>query len=65
MNNWTNEEKLSMLTSMLRDSEAAISENLFSTNVRDRDKITSALKCSLWRCTVNRVVACLRTKPKA
>ncbi|VEN43500.1 unnamed protein product [Callosobruchus maculatus] len=44
MNNWSNEEKACVLTSMLRDSAAAILENLCSSDLRDYDKITSALK---------------------
>ncbi|VEN64638.1 unnamed protein product, partial [Callosobruchus maculatus] len=44
MNNWSNEEKACVLTSMLRDSAAAILENLCSSDLRDYDKITSALR---------------------
>ncbi|VEN40686.1 unnamed protein product, partial [Callosobruchus maculatus] len=44
MNNWSNEEKACVLTSMLRDSAAAILENLCASDLRDYDKITSALK---------------------
>ncbi|VEN55290.1 unnamed protein product, partial [Callosobruchus maculatus] len=44
INNWSNEEKACVLTSMLRDSAAAILENLCSSDLRDFDKITSALK---------------------
>ncbi|VEN46538.1 unnamed protein product, partial [Callosobruchus maculatus] len=44
MNNWSSEEKACVLTSMLRDSAAAILENLCSSDLRDYDKITSALK---------------------
>ncbi|VEN62679.1 unnamed protein product, partial [Callosobruchus maculatus] len=44
INNWSIEEKACVLTSMLRDSAAAILENLCSSDLRDYDKITSALK---------------------
>ncbi|VEN41039.1 unnamed protein product, partial [Callosobruchus maculatus] len=44
MNNWSNEEKACVLTSMLRDFAAAIFENPCSSDERDYDKITSALK---------------------
>ncbi|VEN43331.1 unnamed protein product [Callosobruchus maculatus] len=44
MNNWSNEEKACVLTSMLSDSAAAVLENLCSSDLRDYDKITSALK---------------------
>ncbi|VEN54524.1 unnamed protein product, partial [Callosobruchus maculatus] len=44
MNNWSNEEKACVLTSMLRDSAAAILENLCASDLRDYDKIASALK---------------------
>ncbi|VEN52321.1 unnamed protein product, partial [Callosobruchus maculatus] len=44
MNNWSNEGKACVLTSMLRDPAAAILENLCSSDLRDYDKITSALK---------------------
>ncbi|VEN47044.1 unnamed protein product, partial [Callosobruchus maculatus] len=44
MNSWSNEEKACVLTSMLRDSAAAILENLCSSDLPDYDKITSALK---------------------
>ncbi|VEN44323.1 unnamed protein product [Callosobruchus maculatus] len=43
-NNWSNEEKACVLTSMLRDSAAAILENICLSDLRDYDKITSALK---------------------
>nr|CAH7717973.1 unnamed protein product [Callosobruchus chinensis] len=43
MNNWSDEEKACALTSMLRDSVAAILENLYSSDSRDYSKITSAL----------------------
>ncbi|VEN63893.1 unnamed protein product [Callosobruchus maculatus] len=46
-NNWSNEEKACVLTSMLGDSAAAILENLCSSDLRDYDKITSALKLRL------------------
>nr|CAH7727210.1 unnamed protein product [Callosobruchus chinensis] len=35
MKNWSSEEKACMLTSMLRDSAAAILENLSSSDLRD------------------------------
>ncbi|VEN52905.1 unnamed protein product, partial [Callosobruchus maculatus] len=37
MNNWSNEEKACVLTSMLRDSAAAILQNLCSSDLRDYD----------------------------
>nr|CAH7758411.1 unnamed protein product [Callosobruchus chinensis] len=42
MNNWPSEKKACVLTSMLRDSAAAILENLSSSDLRDYSKITSA-----------------------
>nr|CAH7759090.1 unnamed protein product [Callosobruchus chinensis] len=42
MNNWPSEEKACVLTSMLRDSAAAILGNLSSSDLRDYSKITSA-----------------------
>nr|CAH7751552.1 unnamed protein product [Callosobruchus chinensis] len=44
MNNWSNKEKACVLTSMLIDSAAATLENLSSFDLRDYNKITSALK---------------------
>ncbi|VEN64605.1 unnamed protein product, partial [Callosobruchus maculatus] len=44
MNNWANEEKASVLTPMLRDSAAAILETRCSSDLRDYDRITYALK---------------------
>nr|CAH7748174.1 unnamed protein product [Callosobruchus chinensis] len=44
MSNSFNEEKACMLTSMLRNSTAAVLENLSSSDLRDYGKITSALK---------------------
>nr|CAH7745577.1 unnamed protein product [Callosobruchus chinensis] len=44
MNNWSDEKKACALTSMLRDSAAAILENLSSSDLRDYSKITSTLK---------------------
>ncbi|VEN46921.1 unnamed protein product, partial [Callosobruchus maculatus] len=44
MNNWSNEEKACVLTSMLRNFAAIILENLCSWDLRDYDKIPSALK---------------------
>nr|CAH7767043.1 unnamed protein product [Callosobruchus chinensis] len=43
MNNWSSEEKACLLTSMLRDFAAAILENLYSSDLPDYSKITSAL----------------------
>ncbi|VEN37109.1 unnamed protein product [Callosobruchus maculatus] len=55
MNNWSNEEKACVLTSMPRDSAAAILENLCPSDLRDYDNICT--KVTLWRCTLNRAVA--------
>ncbi|VEN53797.1 unnamed protein product, partial [Callosobruchus maculatus] len=44
MNNWSNEEKACVRTTMLRGSAAAILENLCSLDLREYEKITSALK---------------------
>nr|CAH7737849.1 unnamed protein product [Callosobruchus chinensis] len=44
MNTWSSEEKACVLTSMLRDSAAAIFENISSSDLRDYGKITPALK---------------------
>ncbi|VEN41107.1 unnamed protein product [Callosobruchus maculatus] len=44
MNNWSNEEKACVLRSMLKDSGAAILENFCSSDLRDYDKLTTALK---------------------
>ncbi|VEN53744.1 unnamed protein product, partial [Callosobruchus maculatus] len=44
INNRSNKEKACVLTSMSRDSAAAILENLCSSDLRDYDKITSGLK---------------------
>nr|CAH7740439.1 unnamed protein product [Callosobruchus chinensis] len=44
MNNWTTEKNAYEPTSMLRDSAAAILENLSSSALRDYSKTTSALK---------------------
>nr|CAH7762853.1 unnamed protein product [Callosobruchus chinensis] len=46
MNNWSNEKIACALSSMLKDSTAAILENLSSLDIRDYGKITSALKLS-------------------
>nr|CAH7713076.1 unnamed protein product [Callosobruchus chinensis] len=44
MNNWSDEEEEEMRLVMLRDSAAAVLENLPSSDKRDYGKITSALK---------------------
>nr|CAH7760157.1 unnamed protein product [Callosobruchus chinensis] len=44
MNNWSDEAKACALILLLRDSAAAILENLSSSDIRDYGKITSALK---------------------
>nr|CAH7736461.1 unnamed protein product [Callosobruchus chinensis] len=44
MHNWSDEEKACALTSMPRDSAAAILENISPSHIRDYGKITSALK---------------------
>nr|CAH7765182.1 unnamed protein product [Callosobruchus chinensis] len=44
MNNWLDEKKACAPTSVLRDSAAAILENLSLSDIRDYSKITSALK---------------------
>ncbi|VEN62378.1 unnamed protein product [Callosobruchus maculatus] len=63
MNNWSNEEKACVLTSMLRDSAAAILENLCASDLRDYDKITSALRFTLWRCALNRAATWSTAQP--
>ncbi|VEN63443.1 unnamed protein product [Callosobruchus maculatus] len=60
MNNWSNEEKTCVLTSMLRDSAAAILENLCSSDLRDYDKVTSALKLRFGDAQLTELLPCQR-----
>nr|CAH7763933.1 unnamed protein product [Callosobruchus chinensis] len=43
MNNWSNEGKVCALRSRLRDSVAAILENMSSSDLRDYSKLTFSL----------------------
>ncbi|VEN52877.1 unnamed protein product [Callosobruchus maculatus] len=62
MNNWSNEEKACVLTSMLRDSAAAILENLCSSDLRDTQD-NDCTKVTLWRRALNRAVTWSTAQP--
>nr|CAH7759120.1 unnamed protein product [Callosobruchus chinensis] len=63
INNWSDEKKACALTSMLRDSAAAILENISSSDICDCGKITSALKLRFGDAHLTKLLHCqLRTQ---